>query len=211
MKNLFIFFSFLFACNNMLAHTHKVSSVFLIKEADVWNVQVSASFTAYQYEMLKEMSKEEIKELSPEDVQHWISNHLKNNLSFIINDKKVNLGESYIQLGHEIKAKILLENGPDKIDEIIAKNTSFLNSGSSHKSYFKVVLDKKVSDRFIMGSNNQHELNLDVYGGKVVPAGYVFNKIKKVAFPVSIGLIFIILLTYITYRINKQRKLTLAS
>jgi len=208
MKRLFLFIGFIFLFSSLSAHTHKVSSMFLIKEGDVWNVQLSASFTAYQYEMLKEMTKEEIKELSPEDIQKWIGNHIENNLSLYINDEKINFGQSYIQLGHEIKSKILLENAPAKIDAIVVENTCFLNSGSSHKSFFKVVLDKNVSERFKMVSANQHRIELDVYDNKAVPAGYVFKKIKKAALPITLGLTGIILAVSLLFKL-KQRKITL--
>ena len=215
MKYFFLFINFMFFFNSLSAHTHKVSSIFLIKDADVWNVQVTASFAAYQYEMLKEMPEEEIKKLKPEEVQQWISEHLKKNLFLNINGKEVSLGGSFVQLGHEIKTKFLLaENITGEINDLIVKNTSFLSTGSSHKSLFKVVVDKKASKRFQMNANNQHTVKLnrlDVYGEEIVILDDSFiEKLKNAALPIALGCIGLFSIVFLTLKLKKHSKITSA-
>lgn len=209
MKFFFLFANLFFFFNSLSAHTHKVSSVFLIKDADVWNVQVTASFGAYQYEMLKEMSEEEIKKLKPEEVQKWISEHLQKNLFFNINGEKINLGSSYVQLGHEIKTKFLLtDNIISEVKDLIVTNTSFLSSGSSHKSLFKVVVDKKASKRFQMTKKNQHTVKLnrfDVYGEEaVIPDDSLIGMLKNAVLPIFLGFIGLFIVVFLTLKIKKR-------
>ena len=196
MKKLFLFIILASLTFCAKAHTHKISSLFLIKEGDVWNAQVTASFSAYQYEMLNEMSEEKIKELTAEEVQSWISEHFKKNLIFQVNNEVINFGGSFVQLGHEIKVKLLLENMPNDVEELLVKNTSFLNSNSFHKSLFKVVIDKKPSKRFYLTTENKYTLLLDVNDDKVTLSVNIIKTLKENLFPILIFLGSILLVIF---------------
>ena len=79
MKKFFLFFSFMFVFLTMSAHSSDISSAFLVKKDNIWSAQVSTSLAAFQYELLEEMSKEQLKNMNVKEIEKWILDNFKNN------------------------------------------------------------------------------------------------------------------------------------
>jgi len=206
MKKLFLLISSWFVFLTMNAHSSDVSSAFLVKKGNIWSAQVSTSLAAFQYEMMEEMSKEQIKKLGAQEIEKWILDNFKKSFVFKVNGEKIEFGKGHVKLGHEVQIKILLKNMPNEVYELIVNNKHFLNSsGLNHKTYFKTVIEDKMSERYKISLESKHMLKLtDVYL-KPVKESAMINILKNIVLPISLSLSFILLLAFLIIQTKNEK------
>ncbi|MRI00196.1 hypothetical protein GH721_06555 [Kriegella sp. EG-1] len=142
------------------AHSADTSTTMLVeKENGTWVLQVSASLTAFQYEIRKHFAETPYK--TPEEFQKMVLEHLKNNLEISFNKSNISFGNGMVKLGHETRVVFEVFGIPSKFENVKIKNTVFedIQQNKSALMLFKKGFSK---EQFILNKDNNHTLLLQV-------------------------------------------------
>lgn len=152
------------------AHNPDASTTLLVeKENNVWVLQISASLTAFQYEIGTHFVETPYK--SPEEFQKMVLEHIKNNLEIRFNDgKAISLRQGMVKLGHETKVVFEVVGIPSEIRSVYIKNTAFKDI-SRNQNAFLLFKDGFAKDQFVLNQANAHTLQLNVSGNAFVETG----------------------------------------
>ncbi|MEO9893891.1 hypothetical protein [Aurantibacter sp.] len=161
-----LFIGLLLIATGANAHSADTSTTMLVeKENGTWVLQVSASLTAFQYEIRKHFAETPYK--TPEEFQQMVLEHLKNNLEFSFNKTDISFGKGMVKLGHETRVVFEVFGIPSEFENVIIKNTVFEDI---QKNESALILLKEGFNRehFVLNDANNHTLSLDVDDHKFV-------------------------------------------
>tara|TARA_R110000868_G_scaffold118085_2_gene313399 strand:- start:297 stop:929 length:633 start_codon:yes stop_codon:yes gene_type:complete len=154
-----VFFTWLVFIWGVYAHQADVSTTMLVqRENGTWILQVSASLTAFQYQVKANNPDNPYK--TPEEFKEMVIEHLKNNLSFVFNGNiSPSLQNAQVILGHETKVVFEVVGIPENIVDVAISNSSFkgIHKNQSKLLFFKNGFQKEV---FTLNDANDHSLTL---------------------------------------------------
>ena len=148
------------------AHQPSTSTTMLVEQNNTWVLQISASLTAFQYEIETHYGKDAYK--TSEEFQAMVLEHVKKNLNITFNsDEKFILGKGIVKIGHETKVVFEVVNVPSDFKTIKLLNSSFKDIYNNQSAL--VILKEGVDkDHFVLNNKNNHTQHLMVEGSKYV-------------------------------------------
>ncbi|MEO1263814.1 MAG: hypothetical protein AAFZ15_33720 [Bacteroidota bacterium] len=183
------------------AHSPKYSSTILKEQKNnEWILVVQAPLNALQYEISTHFGQSAFS--TPVEFQELVINHLKENISILINERKaVALQKGRVKLGHESSVVFQMVNMPDDVSLLIVKNSSFENI-HKNESTLVILKDGFAENKFTLNNENQHTAELTVKGNQFIQ----YAETASSKFPSHIwllaGLLMLALGTVLVYRIN---------
>lgn len=209
MKNLFLFLTILTVSAKVFAHQPDVSTtMFVEKENNTWVLQVSASLTAFQYEIKTHFSETPYK--TPEEFQTMVLAYIKKNLELQINGLQIaSFGDGVVKLGHETKVVFEVFGIPSEIHSAIIKNNAFKDI---YKSQGTLIIAKEGfrKEHFVMNDVNDHTIALKVTNETFILRPETtniisFNSPKKL----SLGIAMLVVFTgsfFWIFRVIREKK-----
>lgn len=165
-----LFIGLLFMAMTVKAHQADVSTTMLVeKENHSWILQISASLTAFQYEIRTHFAETPYE--TPEEFQQMVLEHIKNNLQISFNGVgDISLNNGVVILGHDTKVVFEVFGIPSEINSVLVKNSAFKDI---HKNQSALFLFKEGfgKEQFVLNKANDHTLALEASGNKFVETG----------------------------------------
>ncbi|WP_452226906.1 hypothetical protein [Lacinutrix cladophorae] len=160
-----IVFIFLFLNISVFAHQPETSTTLLVeKENNTWILQISASLTAFQYEVKTHYASYE----TPEEFQQMVLDLVKNNLEIKFdNNQNITLSPGIVKLGHETKVVFEVFGVPSEFKNVAIKNSTFQDV-YNNKSALVLLKNGFNKEHFILNNKNKHTLKLVVNENKFV-------------------------------------------
>lgn len=166
------------------AHNPDVSTTMLVeKENNQWVLQISASLTAFQYEIKAHFPEYK----TPQEFQQMVLEHIRNNVDITFNEnQKIILNEGIVKLGHETKVVFEVLDVPFEINSVMVKNTSFkdMHNNKNALLLLKAGINK---EHFILNNENDHTLKLVTDNNK-----FVLETVNEASF-LSFKLLYVVL------------------
>lgn len=161
MKNIFLLICIVGSIFNVQAHSSRVSSFVLAESSpNVWNLQITASLSAFQYEFMEAEPNLDLKTIEANKFRQWIIEHLKHEIKLYANGSLMTLGKSAIKLGHQTSIKIMVKGMPNNLESLRVINKSLKNASFQHKNIFKIVKNGEYSKKFNLTTDNNYTIKL---------------------------------------------------
>ena len=149
------------------AHSPNASTTMLVEKSNgSWILQISSSLTAFQQEVRTHFTETPYK--SPEEFQHMVLEHLKNNIDIDYNNgSSVKIGNGSVKLGHETKVIFEVFGIDENMKTLNMRNTAFNDITQSQSALF-IFKNGFKKDQFILNNENEHSIALKVDDNKFV-------------------------------------------
>jgi len=161
MRSLFLLLLFFSGISTLQAHQADVSTTMLVeRESGQWVLQVSASLSAFQYEVETNFPEEVY--TSPEGFQRLVERLMLDNLRIEFNGgTPARLEAVSVKLGHETQALFTVNNVPEKMEEVLVHNGAFRDI---HRNQSALLLLKQgyENKQFILNEDNDHTVSLEL-------------------------------------------------
>lgn len=186
--------------HTLYAHQPDQSSTMLVEKGNGdWVLQVRAALTAFEYEIHYVYGEGSYK--TPEEFQELVAEHLRNNISIIVNSDTINLQGGSVKLGHESSVLFELEEEILDIQTVTVIQESFVDISRNQSAL--VLLKKGLKpQQFILDESNNHQINLEFAGSVFVATSLVSEGIvgHSHIWQYIIGGLILLLLLYIVRR-----------
>ncbi|CDF78883.1 conserved hypothetical protein [Formosa agariphila KMM 3901] len=155
----FFIFSLLFMSWGAQAHQTNLSSTVLVEqENQKWVLQVSASLTAFEYQIEEYYGKSSYS--TPKEFQKLVVDYVRAHVAITLNDNQLAvLTQGMIKLGHETSVTFQLSEMPKDIQLLSVYNGSFSNI-SRNKGVVYILKEGFNREQFILNNDNNHTVKL---------------------------------------------------
>ncbi len=172
MKRIIFIATLLMAFFSATAHQTEVSSTILIEQSpDRWLLQVKSALSAFDYEITHTYGKDSYN--TPEEFKELVLEQLTQHISVNVNDGEfITLTNGQVKLGHETNVVFQLAEVPSNIETLKISNTAF-DDIYRNQSAFLLVKQGYPKQQYMLNSDNQHQVSLDLTGDVVVQLGQV--------------------------------------
>ena len=155
---------FLFRFLPSFAHQPDLSTMMLYQDEQGRSyLQIYGALTAFEGEIDYIYSEKSYK--TPEQFKQLVLKHFKKNVFFIINSNDtLRLERPQVILGHETKVVCEVFGFPKKINELMIKNTMFIDIPNNQS--LVILLQKGLPvQQFKLNNSNQQQVNLKLTNG----------------------------------------------
>ena len=155
---------FLFRFHPSFAHQPDLSTIMLYQDEQGRSyLQIYGALTAFEGEIDYIYSEKSYK--TPEQFKQLVLKHFKKNVFFIINSNDtLRLERPHVILGHETKVVCEVFGFPKKINELMIKNTMFIDIPNNQS--LVILLQKGFPvQQFKLNNSNQQQVNLKLTNG----------------------------------------------
>lgn len=159
-------FSFLliafFPILSLNAHNPQVSTIALVQSKEnKWNLIISASLSAFQYELKNTNPNLNLDSLNADNFQRLIVKHLKEKIKIEANQIVGTLANGRVILGHQTDINFEVANIPSDLSSLDIEHLGF-GTLKDHFCILKVITQKNESGNFILQNANNHAISLEI-------------------------------------------------
>ncbi len=152
----------------MWAHTPQISSIALVQNKDnKWNLVISASLSAFQYEAMNIHPGQKIDSITADAFQTMIVRHLRGQISIVANNQQAWLERGKVILGHQTDVNFDVAGMPHNLRSLQLQQLGF-GSLRDHYCVLKVITKDISSNNFILQKSNDFSTSLHLRDGQFV-------------------------------------------
>ena len=207
MKNTILFALLFFNAFAVWAHTPQISSIALVQNKDnKWNLVISASLSAFQYEAMNSHPGQKIDSITADAFQTMIVQHLREQISIVANNQEAWLEKGKVILGHQTDINFDVAGMPDHLRSLQLQQLGF-GSLRDHYCVLKVITKDISSNNFILQKSNDFSSSLHLRDGQFIETSV---RSKSPNWLLG-GAIMAVLLVFSYFIYQKYRVLSLAN
>lgn len=207
MKNTIIFAILFFNSLVLWAHTPQISSIALVQNKNnKWNLVISASLSAFQYEAISSHPSQKIDGITADAFQTMIVRHLREQIRIVANNQQAWLERGKVILGHQTDVNFDVAGMPDQLHTLHIQQLGF-SSLRDHYCVLKVITKDISSNNFILQKSTDFSTSLHLRDGQFVETS---NRSKSPNWLLG-GATMAVLLVFSYFIYQKYRVLRLAN
>jgi len=146
------------------AHTPQISSIALIQSKEnKWNLVISASLSAFQYEWMNSYPTQKMDSISADLFQAMIVRHLKKKIAIHVNGQLGTLQNGKVILGHQTDINFDVSGMPVQLHSLELQQSGFATL-RDHYCILKVITKDNDSKNFILQHGNNFSISLGING-----------------------------------------------
>ncbi|MEZ0487297.1 hypothetical protein [Fibrella aquatica] len=186
-----------------LAHSPLLSTVAVTKSKDnTWSLHISASLSAFQFELKNRYPALQIDSLTGDDFQRLVLQHLKETVTIGANSNDaIELKNGMIKLGHQTDIRFEIVGMPAQLQQLEVRHLGF-GTLTGHYCVFTMVMPETGRTNFILQQDNQFTVDLAVDNTAIVETKP--EKAIKGWFPMLLVLMCVLFLLGIWYARKPQ-------
>ena len=144
------------------AHTPQISSIALVQNKEnKWNLVISASLSAFQYEMMNTYPDQKLDGIPADQFQAMIVRHLKKKIKISANKKVALLQNGKVILGHQTDINFDVLGMPEQLSSLHLQQLGF-GTLRDHYCILKLITKGKNSENFILQHGNNFAIALGI-------------------------------------------------
>lgn len=160
MQQIAIFAILLLYTVALRAHTPQISSIALVQSKEnKWNLVISASLSAFQYELMNSNPNQKLDSIPADQFQALIVEHLKKNINIEANHRFATLRNGKVILGHQTDINFEVSGMPDQLESLNLQQLGF-GTLRDHYCVLKVITKDNSSNNFILQGGNNFSISL---------------------------------------------------
>jgi hypothetical protein len=142
------------------AHTPQISSIALVQSKEnKWNLVISASLSAFQYELMNSNPNQKLDSIAADQFQALIVAHLKKNIKIEASHRFATLRNGKVILGHQTDINFEVSGMPDQLESLDLQQLGF-GTLRDHYCVLKVITKNNSSNNFILQKGNNFSISL---------------------------------------------------
>lgn len=191
MRKITVIAIFLFSTLALHAHTPQISSIALVQNKEnKWNLVISASLSAFQYELMNSNPNQKLDSIAADQFQAFIVEHLKKNIKIEANRRFATLRNGKVILGHQTDINFDVSGMPDQLESLNLQQLGF-GTLRDHYCVLKVIAKNNSSNNFILQRGNNFSISLGLKN-----KAFVENTIKHSNNGFIVSAVVIVLLIF---------------
>lgn len=145
---------------SIFAHNAQISTIALVQSKDSkWHLILSASLTAFQYEIKNSNPSINLDSLNAEKFQRVILEHLRQKIDIKANGHQATLKNARVILGHQTDINFEVTDMPENLQTIDFQQLGFVTL-RDHYCVLKVITKSGNENSFMLQKDNNYSVSL---------------------------------------------------
>ncbi len=144
----------------IFAHNAQISTIALVQSKDSkWHLILSASLSAFQYEIKNSNPTINLDSLNAEKFQRIILEHLRQKIDIEANGRQATLKNARVILGHQTDINFEVTNMPENLQTIDFQQLGF-STLRDHYCVLKIIAKNGNENSFMLQKDNNYSVSL---------------------------------------------------
>ncbi len=145
---------------SIFAHNAQISTIALVQSKDSkWHLILSASLSAFQYEIKNSNSSINIDSLNAEKFQRIILEHLRQKIDIKANGHQATLKNARVILGHQTDINFEVTDMPENLQTVDFQQLGFATL-RDHYCVLKIITKSGIESSFMLQKDNNYSVSL---------------------------------------------------
>lgn len=192
----------------IFAHNAQISTIALVQSKDSkWHLILSASLTAFQYEIKNSNPSINLDSLNAEKFQRIILEHLRQKIDIKANGHQATLKNARVILGHQTDINFEVTNMSENLQSIDFQQLGF-STLRDHYCVLKIITKNGKENSFMLQKDNNYSVSLLAENTVLVEKDIQSESNFLLYFLVVIGLVALIFMYFKTSKYGAKNLIT---